>query len=88
MMIVEKTLAVVRATPSIRGGVLRTLGRGSRVEIAERHSGWAQLRDGGWLPLSKLVPAHPADAGTACMNGTPEPQTPDLELVANRGPHA
>jgi hypothetical protein len=78
-MIVNKTPAVVRMTPHSCGGVLRTLRLGTQLEIVERHSGWAQLVSGGWLPLTKLAQA---DANTP-LNGTPEAQTPDLELAAN-----
>ncbi len=78
-MIVNKMLAVVCMTPHSYGGVLRPLRLDTQVEIAERHSGWVQLVSGGWLSLTKLTQAGAA----APINGTPEAQTPDLELAAN-----
>jgi hypothetical protein len=78
-MSVNKTPAVVRMTPHSCGGVLRTLRLGTHLEIVEQHSGWAQLVSGGWLSLTKLTQA----GAKRTMNGTPETETPDLELVAN-----
>jgi hypothetical protein len=78
-MIVNKTPAVVRMTPHSCGSVLRTLRLGTQIEIVESHSGWAQLVSGGWLSLTKLTQA---DAERP-INGTPEAQTPDLELAAS-----
>lgn len=46
----------VRAEPSLRAPVARTVGKGDAVIVEEVRDGWARLHD-GWARLEHLSPA-------------------------------
>lgn len=65
-MIIYQVPAIVRSAPTSRGGVLRSLTRGTSVDVVAVLDGWVELRGGGWLP-SKTI-AEPAETHAPCCD--------------------